>query len=185
MLNLLVRPTICGSITMSWPVSAATTTTTTGPASPRTDSTAAMISMVSLVYCQYWETEEYDCEGMYTKASQREVLATLLGSADLADIYLPGTTLSSSWSVINFYQGGDLYIARGHLAPNADFMNYAWQVRSRVFLVANSISSEPVHWSFVTTLFTTTDCLICPSAVLIKNIIFFMLQRPSKSYAFL
>ena len=23
--------------------------------------------------------------------------------------------------------GGDLYIARGHLAPNADFMNYAWQ----------------------------------------------------------
>ena len=64
---------------------------------------------------------------MYTKASQREVLATLLGSADLADIYLPGTTLFSSWSVINFYQGGDLYIARGHLAPNADFMNYPWQ----------------------------------------------------------
>ena len=50
---------------------------------------------------------------MYTKNSQKAVVATLTGSSDLADIYFPGS---------------DVYIARGHLAPNADFMNYAWQV---------------------------------------------------------
>jgi len=53
----------------------------------------------------------YDINGMYTKNSQLEVLTSLLGS-DLAEIYLPG---------------GDLYLVRGHLAPNADFMNYPWQ----------------------------------------------------------
>ena len=30
--------------------------------------------------------------------------------------------------------GGDLYIARGHLAPNADFMNYAWQDATFTFI---------------------------------------------------
>jgi len=54
----------------------------------------------------------YDINGMYTKNSQKAVVATLTGSPDLADIYFPGS---------------DVYIARGHLAPNADFMNYAWQ----------------------------------------------------------
>ena len=51
---------------------------------------------------------------MYTKNSQTEVIGTLVGSSDLAEIYV---------------LGGDIYLARGHLAPNADFMTYAWQVR--------------------------------------------------------
>jgi hypothetical protein len=50
---------------------------------------------------------------MYTKNSQTAVIGTLVGSTDLAEIYV---------------LGGDIYLARGHLAPNADFMNYAWQV---------------------------------------------------------
>ena len=50
---------------------------------------------------------------MYTKNSQKAVIATLTGSSTLADTYVPG---------------GDVYLARGHLAPNADFMTYAWQV---------------------------------------------------------
>lgn len=54
----------------------------------------------------------YDINGMYTKNSQTEVIGTLIGSADLAEIYV---------------LGGDIYLARGHLAPNADFMTYAWQ----------------------------------------------------------
>ena len=51
---------------------------------------------------------------MYTKNSQTAVIGTLVGSTDLAEIYV---------------LGGDIYLARGHLAPNADFINYAWQVR--------------------------------------------------------
>ena len=52
---------------------------------------------------------------MYTKNSQTDVIATLTGSQDMAELYV---------------LGGDIYLARGHLAPNADFMTYAWQVHS-------------------------------------------------------
>ena len=52
---------------------------------------------------------------MYTKSSQTDVIATLTGSQDMAELYV---------------LGGDIYLARGHLAPNADFMTYAWQVHS-------------------------------------------------------
>jgi len=61
----------------------------------------------------------YDINGMYTKNSQEEVVAGLLGSTSLAETYFPG---------------GDVYIARGHLAPNADFMTYAWQDATFTFI---------------------------------------------------
>ena len=56
---------------------------------------------------------------MYTQNSQKAVIGTLLGSPDLAELYV---------------LGGDLYLARGHLAPNADFMTYAWQATLLFFL---------------------------------------------------
>jgi len=61
----------------------------------------------------------YDINGMYTKNSQKEVVAGLVGSSSLAETYFPG---------------GDVYIARGHLAPNADFMTYAWQDATFTFI---------------------------------------------------
>ena len=33
-----------------------------------------------------------------------------------------------------YLPGGDLYLARGHLAPNADFMTYAWQDATFTFI---------------------------------------------------
>jgi len=49
---------------------------------------------------------------MYTKESQEKVIGTLVGSSELAKKYLP------HWPI---------QLVRGHLAPNADFMTYAWQ----------------------------------------------------------
>jgi len=61
----------------------------------------------------------YDINGMYTKNSQEEVVGGLVGSATLTATYFPG---------------GDVYIARGHLAPNADFLTYAWQDATFTFI---------------------------------------------------
>merc|ERR550519_2541828 len=43
----------------------------------------------------------------------------MIGSTSLAETYFPG---------------GSIYIARGHLAPNADYMLYAWQDATFTFI---------------------------------------------------
>lgn len=49
----------------------------------------------------------------YTKNMQRDTIAVLVGSETLAAEYVE--------------QSGDVYMARGHLAPKADFMYTSWQ----------------------------------------------------------
>ena len=45
---------------------------------------------------------------------QRETIGILVGSEELAEDYVE--------------ESGDVYMARGHLAPKADFMYTTWQV---------------------------------------------------------
>ena len=45
---------------------------------------------------------------------QRQTIALLVGSEELADTYVEDS--------------GDIYMARGHFAPKADFMFTTWQV---------------------------------------------------------
>jgi len=49
----------------------------------------------------------------YTKDLQRQTIALLVGSEELADTYVEDS--------------GDVYMARGHFAPKADFMFTTWQ----------------------------------------------------------
>jgi len=60
------------------------------------------------LYGFLWETYTY-----YTKNIQRETIGVLVGSEDLANQYVEDS--------------GDVYMARGHLAPKADFMYTTWQ----------------------------------------------------------
>ena len=76
----------------------------------------------------------YDINGMYTKNSQTEVIESLTGGAGLGQIYV---------------LGGDIYLARGHLAPNADFMTYAWQVRHPCPAIHHPSSSQDATFSFI------------------------------------
>ena len=46
---------------------------------------------------------------------QRDALGEILGSVDLADDYID-------------VDKGEVYMARGHLAPRADFIYKSWQV---------------------------------------------------------
>ena len=46
---------------------------------------------------------------------QRDALGEILGSIDLADDYID-------------VDKGEVYMARGHLAPRADFIYKSWQV---------------------------------------------------------
>ncbi len=57
----------------------------------------------------------FDVEFYYTIDQQRETIADLVGSDDLAGEY-----------VIDY--DSDIYMARGHLSPNADFVYYSFQV---------------------------------------------------------
>ncbi len=49
----------------------------------------------------------------YTKVKQTETVAVLVGSQDLAEEYIQSS--------------GNVYMARGHLAPKADFQFTSWQ----------------------------------------------------------
>ena len=54
---------------------------------------------------------DFDADFYYHMDQQRDTFASILGSSSLADQYLPG---------------GEYYLARGHLAPNADYIFYSW-----------------------------------------------------------
>ena len=56
---------------------------------------------------------------MYSQNGQKESIGNLIGSSQ-TEAYIPG---------------GTVYLARGHLAPNADYMYYAWQVISQTDIV--------------------------------------------------
>jgi len=51
----------------------------------------------------------------FFQLGQRDALAEILGSIDLADDYID-------------VDKGEVYMARGHLAPRADFIYKSWQV---------------------------------------------------------
>lgn len=61
----------------------------------------------------------YDIDGMMSQNGQTETITTLVGSSTLAETYVPR---------------GTVYLARGHLAPNADYMLYAWQDATFTFI---------------------------------------------------
>jgi len=64
---------------------------------------------------------EFDVNHFYTMVTQKETIAQLVGSDELADKY------------IGDFDSG-LFLARGHLAPNADFMFYSWMDASYHFI---------------------------------------------------
>ena len=54
---------------------------------------------------------DFDADFYYHLEQQHEAFTDILGSSSLADQYL---------------SGGEYYLARGHLAPNADYIFYSW-----------------------------------------------------------
>jgi len=54
---------------------------------------------------------DFDADFYYHMDQQRAAFTSILGSSSLADKYL---------------SGGEYYLARGHLAPNADYIFYSW-----------------------------------------------------------
>ena len=65
--------------------------------------------------------EGFDVVTAYTKISQRDAIAEILGSEELANNY------------VNVQQG-NVYLARGHLAPKADFIYKSWQRMSYKYI---------------------------------------------------
>ena len=64
----------------------------------------------------------------------RDTIAVLVGSESLAEAYVE--------------QSGDVYMARGHLAPKADFMYTSWQVIIsgwNVKSITNPLHSAPYY----------------------------------------
>merc|ERR1712142_428712 len=64
---------------------------------------------------------DYDVNHFYTMAQQKETIAGIVRSDELADKY------------IGDFDSG-LFLARGHLAPNADFIFYSWMDASYHFV---------------------------------------------------
>ena len=63
----------------------------------------------------YWRCVCYSfINSIFFKSTFRDTIAVLVGSESLADEYVE--------------ESGDVYMARGHLAPKADFMYTSWQV---------------------------------------------------------
>ena len=90
-----------------------------GLASPRLEYFQEKLILISRLKDGFYRG--YNINGVYTKNSQTEVIGRLVGSMDLAEIYV---------------LGGDIYLARGHLAPNADFMTHAWQVSFHIHFIS-------------------------------------------------
>merc|ERR550519_308318 len=63
----------------------------------------------------------FDVNHFYTMAQQKDTIAGLVGSDELADKY------------IGDFDSG-LFLARGHLAPNGDFVFYSWMDASYHFI---------------------------------------------------
>ena len=64
---------------------------------------------------------DFDVDHFYKTATQRETIAGLVGSEELADQYIGD-------------QSSQLFLSRGHLAPNADFIFYSWQDSTFFFI---------------------------------------------------
>jgi len=64
---------------------------------------------------------DFDVDYYYKMTTQRETVADLVGSQDLAEKYIGD-------------QSSQLFLSRGHLAPNADFIFYSWQDSTFFFI---------------------------------------------------
>ena len=64
---------------------------------------------------------DFDVANAYTKIGQRDALADILGSEELANQYVD-------------VEEGNVYLARGHLAPRADFFYKSWQRMSYKYI---------------------------------------------------
>lgn len=64
---------------------------------------------------------DFDVDHYYKTATQRETIADLVGSESLAEKYIGD-------------QSSQLFLSRGHLAPNADFIFYSWQDSTFFFI---------------------------------------------------
>ncbi|XP_023321392.1 uncharacterized protein LOC111696065 [Eurytemora carolleeae] len=63
---------------------------------------------------------DYDVDHAYSRNAQREEISKLVGSQELAEQYIE--------------ESGNLFLARGHLAPNADFIFFSWMDSSFHFI---------------------------------------------------
>jgi len=64
---------------------------------------------------------DFDVNNYYKMATQKETIAGLVGSEQLADKYVQDQSTS-------------IFLARGHLAPNSDFIFYSWMDSSFHFI---------------------------------------------------
>ncbi len=60
---------------------------------------------------------DFDVYAHYKRDMQRDTIAVLVGSQELAEKYVEET--------------GDVYLVRGHFSPKADFQFTSWQASDR------------------------------------------------------